>query len=145
MLKYAPCSSNIACSFFGLLFSPVPTHGVAVWNGSAWNELGNSILEGENPGTYIELSNVLDIAFFQNGNVLAVGSFLPSTLTINRLNMALWNGSVWARQDTEINYTSDPSFQRSIGSCLISPKDDIYIGLYGVDGAAYAWRGGGTR
>lgn len=103
-------------------------NGIAVWNGSSWASLGNSIVPSVSQEGNLLIELARDIDFFPNGDILIVGSYSSNTFSgkvFTRQDCSVWNGSIWRLLDKKINA---PGSGGSLASCLVSPfTGDIYM------------------
>jgi hypothetical protein len=82
---------------------------IGKFNGSMWEQLANGISNGV----------VYDIDMDSKHNLYAVGTFTTAGgITVDRA--AFWNGSAWTNLDAKLNYGT---------SVLVTPKDDVFIGM----------------
>lgn len=87
---------------------------IAVWNGVSWRDLGGASLD----------NTVWDLAFAPNGNLYASGQFTAIGASVSTGDgLAIWNGSLWVREDINIPGTS------STYALHFDDDGDLYIGF----------------
>lgn len=101
----------------------VTVNRLAVWNGVAWRDLGGTSLN----------NTVWDLAFASNGNLYASGQFTAIGESVSTGDgLAIWNGSLWVREDINIPGTS------STYALHFDSDGNLYVGFDTNGAAAYA-------
>jgi hypothetical protein len=100
----------------------VTVNRIAVWNGASWADLGGSSLN----------NTVWNLTFASNGSLYASGQFTAiGEGVLTNDGLAVWNGSLWVREDMNVPGTSSTYVVYFDGA-------DLYIGFDTTGAAGFA-------